>query len=297
MDLALSPTPQRLSTHALFRSGNRRIHVNTPLHDGDVPLHDHDFFECALVRSGSAIHRHLSGQLAAQADMVVWLPPGHWHAWEQCHHLRLFNMCLSTELLDHELTWCVDDPRLGSLWSDSAVRCWQLSDDASRQLASVMEQLQQVQDRDHIAAIGLVLISLSALVDALPPSEQGALPDALVRQLRVSMRRKLSHDWSLDELAEQAELEPSYLGRRFRRATGSSPMQWLARQRCEQAAIALLTTDQAVADIGRQFGWSDPNYFARIFRRHFDCSPSVYRQRRPAAVQKPRCSIDHWLQW
>jgi AraC-like DNA-binding protein len=26
-------------------------------------------------------------------------------------------------------------------------------------------------------------------------------------------------------------------------------------------------------------GFRDPNYFAKAFRRHFDCSPSVYRSR------------------
>ena len=287
-----------LATHELFRQGNMRIYVNNPSHDGDVPLHDHDFFECALVCSGTGVHQHFVGQEVAQEGLLVWVPPGHWHAWKQCQDLQLLNCCLSANLLDHELAWSLHDPRLSHLWSAASVRTWHISQANTQRLSGLLKGLQAAKDHDHIASIGLVLVCLSALVDALPLADRGAQSfDQLVRDLRITMRRRLNHDWSLQELADEAGLEASYLGRRFRKATGLSPIQWLARQRCEQAAILLLTSDQPVADIGKHLGWSDPNYFARIFRRHFNCSPSTFRQQKSEGVSDPRCSHDNWLQW
>ena len=118
-----------------------------------------------------------------------------------------------------------------------------------------------------------------------------------MRRLRLLMRQQLAQDWSLEQLGALVDLEPSYLGRRFRRATGKSPIQWLNRQRCDQAALMLLTTDQDVQHIAQQLGWQDANYFARIFRRHFGVSPSTYRTRRPQAVSDPRYRDHQWLQW
>ena len=114
--------PQRLSTHELFRRGNTRLHTNTPQHDGTVPLHDHDFFEFALVTGGSAMHVDLSGHTPARAGLAAWIPPGHWHAWQQCQGLQLMNICISAEMLDHELAWTVHEAQLAHWWANTEVR-------------------------------------------------------------------------------------------------------------------------------------------------------------------------------
>ena len=176
MNDATRSEPQRLSTHELFTAGNTRVHVNTPSHDGDIPLHDHDFFECALVVAGQGLHRDLSGQRPARPGMVVWLPPGQWHSWEQCHHLQLMNLCLSADLLDHELAWCVDHAQLGTLWSGSEIRCWHIDASISQRLQTVMHAIQHSPNGEHLAAIGHVLISLELLATSLPPRNDNLSP-------------------------------------------------------------------------------------------------------------------------
>ena len=199
--------PQRLyiSTHELFRQGNARIHVNNPTHHGDTPLHDHDFFECALVCSGTALHQHFGAQEAAQEGLLVWVPL--WSlacmAWKQCQDLQLLNCCLSANLLDHELAWSLHDPRLSHLWSAASVRTdWHISQADTQRLSGLLKGLQAAKDHDHIASIGLVLVCLSALVDALPLADRGTQSfDQLVRDLRVTMRRRLNYDWSLPRVS------------------------------------------------------------------------------------------------
>jgi AraC family L-rhamnose operon transcriptional activator RhaR len=211
--------------------------------------------------------------------------------------LEIVNLCLSVDLLDGELSWCVGDRQLGTLWADSSVRCWHLPGSVTAQIDRLGGELIAHQDRNYAAALGLVLQWLGTIAAHLPPAEQGVQPDAMVRQLRVAMRQRLAYDWSLAELAAVVGLEPSYCGRRFRRAVGQSPLQWLARQRCEQAAIALLTTADPVAAIGIGVGWSDPNYFSRIFKKYFSLSPTAYRQQFAQPGLQVRCRDDHWLQW
>ena len=59
-------------------------------------------------------------------------------------------------------------------------------------------------------------------------------------------------------------------------------MTYLARHRAERAAALLMHTARPVKDIGYEVGWSDPNYFARRFRKFFACSPTAYRASKSA---------------
>ena len=68
-----------------------------------------------------------------------------------------------------------------------------------------------------------------------------------------------------------------------------------AIRRAEKAAVLLLTTDKAIATIGREVGWHDPNYFARRFRAAFGISARQYRNQLPCpALVRP---ADEWIQW
>ncbi len=84
---------------------------------------------------------------------------------------------------------------------------------------------------------------------------------------------------SSSELAEMAGLSVSHFERRFRRAFGSSPRQYLVRIRIEHAAKLLLETEQTVSQVAQACGFFDHAHFSRSFRRIMQLSPSEYRKR------------------
>jgi transcriptional regulator GlxA family with amidase domain len=84
---------------------------------------------------------------------------------------------------------------------------------------------------------------------------------------------------STDELAEMAGLSVSHFERRFRRAFGSSPRQYLVRIRVEHAARMLLETDKTVSEVAHECGFYDHAHFSRSFRKMMQLSPSQYRCR------------------
>jgi AraC family L-rhamnose operon transcriptional activator RhaR len=117
----------------------------------------------------------------------------------------------------------------------------------------------------------------------------------LISAVLDDLQGNLAHDWSLAELGRRHGRERSHLGRRFREVVGLSPLAWLARRRCERAAVLLLTTREAIATIGARVGWPDANYFARRFRTEFGQSPSAYRKQLPLPAA-PAAGGD-WIQW
>lgn len=67
--------------------------------------------------------------------------------------------------------------------------------------------------------------------------------------------------------------------RRFRQATGMTPLQYVHAVRLEEAKHMLETTTLAVDAIAAETGYEDAAYFGRLFRREVKLTPAQYRRR------------------
>jgi transcriptional regulator GlxA family with amidase domain len=67
--------------------------------------------------------------------------------------------------------------------------------------------------------------------------------------------------------------------RRFRAATGYSPLAYVQTLRIEEAKQLLETTTTAVEQIGRNVGYEDTASFRRMFRRITGLAPGDYRRK------------------
>ena len=95
-------------------------------------------------------------------------------------------------------------------------------------------------------------------------------------------------DWLADHYAipnpisgmvERSGLPSSTFARRFKRATGYRPMDYVHTLRTEEAKQMLEREADAVDQIGREVGYEDPASFRRIFKRKVGLTPSIYRRR------------------
>jgi AraC-like DNA-binding protein len=68
--------------------------------------------------------------------------------------------------------------------------------------------------------------------------------------------------------------------RAFRGALGTSPIDWLRRERITQAKRRLFDSADTIKEIARQCGYGDQFYFSRDFRRMAGCAPTEFRARR-----------------
>jgi transcriptional regulator GlxA family with amidase domain len=67
--------------------------------------------------------------------------------------------------------------------------------------------------------------------------------------------------------------------RRFRAATGYTPIDYLQTLRTEEAKQLLESSAMPVDDVGAAVGYEDPTFFRRLFKRSTGVTPSRYRQR------------------
>ena len=76
--------------------------------------------------------------------------------------------------------------------------------------------------------------------------------------------------------------------KRFRNATGLSPMEYVQTLRIEEAKHLLETTEMALDDVAEQVGYIEPASFRRLFRKMVGVSPSAYRRRHLLPYLPPR---------
>lgn len=279
----------------IFTAAHAPVFANRLVLDDDVERHSHDFIEVMMIGQGRGVHHTVHGQQPIGAGDVFVLRPGVWHAYRDCRRLDVYNCCFGVELLQRELAWLRDDPLLSYLLHSGplaldrrGILAMRVSHATLTACLHHLDALQRIEltdsGDDKAAMLGYLLLVLAQLarhVDLIRNTQtrrQQPMHEAVARGIRL-LEEDLAHPWSLTELAGRLHIDGSYLVRLFNAHTGLSPMAYLAHQRAERAAILLLRTDSPVAEIGRQTGWPDANYFARRFKAYFGVSATSYRAR------------------
>lgn len=83
----------------------------------------------------------------------------------------------------------------------------------------------------------------------------------------------------VSRMVERSGLPERSFKRRFRRATGFTPVAYVQTLRVEEAKEYLETTDWPTEQVGAAVGYEDPAFFRRLFKRHTGITPARYRQR------------------
>lgn len=91
-------------------------------------------------------------------------------------------------------------------------------------------------------------------------------------------RENLSQPLSLDVLAEVAHMSRRTFTRRFREATGTTFVKWLAAARIARAQQLLETTELPIESIATEVGLGSALSLRQHFASQLHTSPSAYRQ-------------------
>lgn len=121
------------------------------------------------------------------------------------------------------------------------------------------------------------LLGLMAHRRTAPATADGSIP--LMQKLQAYVQRRLAEPIQAEELAETAGVSLRQLNRLFHRLFGTSPMEYVIRQRLMRAAEMLEQTQMPVKQIAASVGIEDPYYFSRLFTRHLHATPTEWRHR------------------
>jgi transcriptional regulator GlxA family with amidase domain len=93
------------------------------------------------------------------------------------------------------------------------------------------------------------------------------------------LHRNFQRSFPLESPARAAGMSLRNFVRRFKQATGDTPLQYLQKLRVAAAKRLLESDHRAVQEISEAVGYQDIAFFRQIFERHTGASPSAYRRR------------------
>ncbi|ERL64322.1 response regulator transcription factor [Schleiferilactobacillus shenzhenensis] len=85
-------------------------------------------------------------------------------------------------------------------------------------------------------------------------------------------------DISLRSIADMVRISPAYLSTLFSQTMNITFIEYLTRLRLAKAQAMLRTSEARITDITFDIGYTDPNYFSFLFKKHFGVSPKEYRK-------------------
>lgn len=115
----------------------------------------------------------------------------------------------------------------------------------------------------------------------LPPGQIGWLAgaaDPAIGRALAALHQRPEYRWSLEALAQEANLSRSSLTERFARYFDEGPMAYLTQWRLELAAESLRNTSRSVLQIASEVGYDSEAAFNRAFKRRFSAPPGQYRK-------------------
>lgn len=103
--------------------------------------------------------------------------------------------------------------------------------------------------------------------------------DAVVAEAQVWAADNYADPAPVAAMAARSGLSDRSFLRRFRRATGQTPVEYVQTLRVEEAKQMLETTDMPIEEIADEVGYTETSSFRSAFRRHVGLSASAYRRK------------------
>lgn len=110
------------------------------------------------------------------------------------------------------------------------------------------------------------------------PAPVPASDDQPLGGLLPWVMERLERPLTVEDLARQANMSARNLGRHFRSAAGTTPLQWLLAQRIRRAQELLETTDAGIDIVAESSGMGTATTLRRHFHRALGVSPDAYRR-------------------
>ena len=276
--------PQRLSESELIGNPSSFQIFRTSLKE-DFPLHWHEFYELTFVLAGMGSHQ-VNGEMHTLAPGVLFLlTPVDFHhlAPKPGQTLEVFNIIFSGDFLDDELRqW---------LFGDHCYRHVQLSSGSSETVLKEYEQIwaehqnpqlgQQRLIRGALERILLEVARLSSVTYSIPVA---GISHPAIQTALLHLQHEFRTDITLDYIAGEAGLTPTYFSELFHKQTGTQFQKYLQTLRLRFAAALLLACDLPVTEICFASGFGNMAHFERSFHEKYSASPSSYRQKTKSTV-------------
>ncbi len=103
--------------------------------------------------------------------------------------------------------------------------------------------------------------------------------DELVKKIQLMINERYAEIKNLEEALEEIPSSRRNIIRRFKHATGITPIRYLQKTKIEAAKNLLETTDKDIVDVMVSTGYNDMKNFRQLFKTFTGLTPTGYRDK------------------
>ncbi len=122
---------------------------------------------------------------------------------------------------------------------------------------------------------------ISKMADAVRRAfekKEGKNENAVISRAKMYINSNYKKDISLDDVSREINISPYYFSKVFKDETGENFVEYLTSIRVNEAKKLLSDCSMSMKEIGVMVGYSDPNYFSRIFKKTVGITPTEFRE-------------------
>jgi AraC-like DNA-binding protein len=294
--------PPPTLTRRQYLAGRRRVSIWRIPRQDPMSQHRHEFFEIALVVSGTGVHA--TGDVRhriAMGDVLV-LNPRRTHGYEECRGLSLVNVLIRDDTLRRLGRQLRQPDGFAELFEREKVR-WRKTTYVMRlrlrpvDIELVDRHIARIEDAAASGDSAIIDACLLLIVDLLCRTwAKAANSDSVTDHSKSGINRvleffnaRLGQQVTIAEAARRCGMSRRSFFRLFGEAMGMSPRAYLEQMRMRRAVDLLADhrEDRTIAEISAACGFPDSNYFSRCFKRFAGVSPGEYRDVRSSHRSAP----------
>lgn len=250
--------------------------------------HSHEFTEIAIMLGGSCVYEtDFSSTVISRGD-VMFIPRGGTHRYLEEKNVSLMNVLFMLENLTFPYQDIFADPRFTALFRIRSEYCRQRQfyphlHLAEKEIEEVSGILMPAWEKQRKGLPGATLGVYGAFLQIIPvllgaESKWISAPEktpARISEAIGKMHERFREKVSIPRLAREVGMSESSFSRHFKTATGETPVEYLLKLRLQDAADKICN-GMAVSDAAFSSGFSDSNYFSRIFKKKYGISPRKF---------------------
>ena len=287
-----------LTKELYFRPGeNVHIQMSSEFPDYIGTLHKHTYIEVSYILSGNAIHEIAGKTYHAKRGDLFIINMGTPHVFrrdpEDTEPFIVYDLMFTLEFFDQSMT---GDHALEAL--RNSFMFYSLFHGRSEHppyfsvsggmYAAFGELFHKIymefcgQEKGYIEIIRAYLLQLIITIFRMDDAQKKEGSSSRSRQVVDFVLSYIEENYhkslSVSVLANEVYLNPDYLGRIFRDATGMTVSAMIQKVRVDRVCALLTTTDRTVSDIAASCGFEDMKFFYSVFKKHMGMLPGAYRE-------------------
>ncbi|MDD6308932.1 MAG: AraC family transcriptional regulator [Clostridia bacterium] len=258
-----------------------QLELAAPRKGTNSQLHSHTQYEIGIVESGDRryfIHKDL---YHVEAGDVVLIRPG-------CPHETINVSDSYSRYLIYFSSGYITDPILLSCFDDAVIS---LSQRRYQDVLRVIEKMRfEFNNKDTYAEMGVKicleqLLILFCRYRASQSVREFQFLDKNVQAAARYIRTHYRENITLQMIADEVYLSPSYLSKRFKEVTGFGIKEYISGTRLREAELLLTGSDKSIQEIADACGFNDPNYFGDAFKKMKGISPMQFRRKKKVSSE------------